>query len=527
MIDDVKRLAGPYTGAGQSTFPFSFKIFSAADIYVARAEDNTSTETILTPDSDYTVAMNADQDATPGGSVTLTVPLAGTQRVAIGSAIPYTQEMQLTNYSRFPPEIINMEMDRQVVQIQQLAEQLERAVIVPPTSDKTPQQVSEEIMKAHDATLAARDQAQSAQSAAEAAQGAAEAARDESKAILENVKTEGANQVKAIQGAGAQAISAVNAARDEGIQKVVAEGDKQVARVTAEGGTQIKAVQEASAAEQGKIAQAGADRIAEVNAALEAEADEQIGRVTEAGSSYVEQAKAQADRAETAAGSALSSATQAAASEASAGSSASAANASAQSAANSAQSADASVDRAEAAAAEAAFYAGKASFSMRSFPMELAAHTVRYPVASLLPPDCAKAGDNVADSLGNVYEIVSVNGDYFDTGNRISSLRGPQGEQGLRGPQGVQGSVGPRGPKGDTGPAGPQGPKGDKGDTGPQGAAGPAGPKGEPGDITTALNVNFMQFRVNADGCLELQHTGQMDADYAIKGSDLVMTYGE
>lgn len=64
--------------------------------------------------------MNSDQDATPGGTVTLTIPIVKGQIFVVGSAVAYTQNMQLTNYSRFPPEIINKAMDRVVVQIQQI-----------------------------------------------------------------------------------------------------------------------------------------------------------------------------------------------------------------------------------------------------------------------------------------------------------------------------------------------------------------------------------------------------------------------
>lgn len=72
MIDYVKRLAGPYTGAGLKTFSFSFKIFEETDVYVATSFSDLEAAVNLSYGTDYSVTMNSDQDAAPGGSVTLT-----------------------------------------------------------------------------------------------------------------------------------------------------------------------------------------------------------------------------------------------------------------------------------------------------------------------------------------------------------------------------------------------------------------------------------------------------------------------
>lgn len=174
MIDYVRRLAGPFTGAGQSTFSFSFKIFDPTDVYVATALNDTDASTNLTYDTDYFVDMNEDQDATPGGTVTLVKALVGTQVVVIGSAIAYTQNVQLTNYSRFPPEIINEGLDRIVVQIQQLVEQTGRTLKVPATSSTTPEEMIESLLDAADtATVVAKGYAESAMASAQSAQGSA------------------------------------------------------------------------------------------------------------------------------------------------------------------------------------------------------------------------------------------------------------------------------------------------------------------------------------------------------------------
>jgi hypothetical protein len=166
MIEYVKRLAGPFTSEGQSRLPFGFLIFEKTDVYVATADDPEAQVKMLVYGQDYSVEMNADQTATPGGTVVLTTPIVKGNIFVVGSAVAYTQNMQLTNYSRFPPEIINEAMDRVVVQIQQLVERLGRTLSVPPTSDSTPEQLIEKLMSAQDD---ARQFADAAQKSAEEA----------------------------------------------------------------------------------------------------------------------------------------------------------------------------------------------------------------------------------------------------------------------------------------------------------------------------------------------------------------------
>lgn len=137
MIEYVKRLAGPFTAEGATNLPFGFKIFDPTDVFVAASTDPNVSSTALVYGRDYSVKMNADQDAVPGGTVVLNSPISSGQVVVIGSAVAYTQNMQLTNFSRFPPEIINESLDRIVVQIQQLVELIGRTISFPPTSNLT------------------------------------------------------------------------------------------------------------------------------------------------------------------------------------------------------------------------------------------------------------------------------------------------------------------------------------------------------------------------------------------------------
>lgn len=210
-VSYVKRLAGPYQGAGQATFSFSFLIFDPEDVYVAKADDSTARSSVLDYGSDYTVSMNADQDSTPGGTITLSQALQGTEVVVIGSAVDYTQTLDLTNYTRFPPERITEELDRIVVQIQQLAEITGRVLTVPPTASMTPEDLIDQLMSAqNDAQEYATQAAQYAQDAADA--------RDEilgaQSTVISAVQAEGQTQIAAVQEAASAAVDAVEAEGD-------------------------------------------------------------------------------------------------------------------------------------------------------------------------------------------------------------------------------------------------------------------------------------------------------------------------
>lgn len=161
MIEYVKRLAGPFTAEGATNLPFGFKIFEPTDVFVAASTDPNVSSMALVYGKDYSVTMNADQDAVPGGTVVLNSPISSGQVVVIGSAVAYTQNTQLTNFSRFPPEIINESLDRIVVQIQQLVELTGRTISLPPTSSLTVSEFLDNLLNA------AKDAANSADEAAQ------------------------------------------------------------------------------------------------------------------------------------------------------------------------------------------------------------------------------------------------------------------------------------------------------------------------------------------------------------------------
>lgn len=128
------RKAGPSQGNGvNSAFPFTFKVFSAADVLVAYLSAS-GVESTLVLSSDYSVTLNANQNTSPGGTVNmLWVPQTGTS-ITLSSNIDNTQNLELTNAGGFYPSSINDALDRIVIQVQQLAEQASRTLRFPLSS---------------------------------------------------------------------------------------------------------------------------------------------------------------------------------------------------------------------------------------------------------------------------------------------------------------------------------------------------------------------------------------------------------
>jgi hypothetical protein len=134
-ISSTTRIAGPYIGAGTTaTVPFTFKVFSASDIEVVQVVVSTGAQTTLTLTTDYTVALNGNQNTNPGGSITLVAGNLPTgTNLVITSNVLNLQPTDLTNQGGFYPEVINDSLDRATIQIQQLNDTAQNAVHAPVT----------------------------------------------------------------------------------------------------------------------------------------------------------------------------------------------------------------------------------------------------------------------------------------------------------------------------------------------------------------------------------------------------------
>lgn len=172
MIPVQKVLVRYTVTAGVLEYAVPFALYGTGDVNVSwAAAGDTETQTRLAPGSDYSVTVFRDMT---GGKVTLAdgkVPAGAT--LAIESAVPLTQELDLSNTATVDTEATEGQLDRMVQMIQQLDDGLSRAVKVNATDSGTPEDLLASLYKARDD---AKDAATAATASEQAAEGSEQAA---------------------------------------------------------------------------------------------------------------------------------------------------------------------------------------------------------------------------------------------------------------------------------------------------------------------------------------------------------------
>lgn len=127
-----------YTGNGVTTvFPFTFPVRDA-DHLLVQVYNKTDLSVVTLDPSDYTATGVGP--ASSGGSITynpLGVPLTSNDLIVIYRQVPYIQDLDIVNQSGFYPETLEGQLDLMVMQVQQLAESVSRALVVPPVAEFT------------------------------------------------------------------------------------------------------------------------------------------------------------------------------------------------------------------------------------------------------------------------------------------------------------------------------------------------------------------------------------------------------
>lgn len=147
-VPEVSRRAGPFEGNGSAKeFAFHFKVFTSDQIAVYVSAPDGSDVLV---ESGYSVELNEDQEALPGGTVYLVDALPEGRRLTLLSNVPYDQPMVLTNQGGFYPVTVNNGVDRLEIQIQQLLEKIGRAILVPATSDLSADEILKRLLETYD-----------------------------------------------------------------------------------------------------------------------------------------------------------------------------------------------------------------------------------------------------------------------------------------------------------------------------------------------------------------------------------------
>ena len=194
-----------YQGNGTATaFPFAFKVWSTDQLSVSL----TSPDGHTTPAQGWTASLGEN-----GGTLTYLhngTPLPDGWRLAIVRDMPFAQGIDLISASRFDPQVIEDGLDQATAELQQLNEKITRAVIMPATSEQSPEEVVASIYASRDA---AASSANEASTQATAAQASAMAAASSAETAEQTVQTAAADAVMAATAqANAAAASALAAA---------------------------------------------------------------------------------------------------------------------------------------------------------------------------------------------------------------------------------------------------------------------------------------------------------------------------
>lgn len=166
-------------GNGVTTsFSYSFDIASTDDIVVYQRINDVQS---IVPKTDYEVEVQEVEDEdnppeipTPTGNVVFyTAPAQGTI-IVIDRATPQTQETPYKTSSGFPAVRVEQNFDKLTLMVQELQDDVNRAVKVEPTGDQTSEELIEDVFEKLDtattASETALEAAQNATAAVESAQ---------------------------------------------------------------------------------------------------------------------------------------------------------------------------------------------------------------------------------------------------------------------------------------------------------------------------------------------------------------------
>lgn len=191
-IPATPRRSPVYVGNGVATsYAFGFKVTDPATLVVTVADENDLNAAELTYLTDYTVTLNVDQTADPGGEISYAGLPVG-HRLVITSATDSSQPTSISNLGAFHAHVLEGALDRLAIQHQQQQEQIDRAIKVGVTSEQDPSEFLQDSLD-----TAANSASQAAASALSASYSAAAAATFDPDLFVKLDGTSGTQQVVA------------------------------------------------------------------------------------------------------------------------------------------------------------------------------------------------------------------------------------------------------------------------------------------------------------------------------------------
>jgi len=120
-ISSDTRQTSEFTGAGEipAAQPFSFRLHDSTMLEVVIRTDGGAP--VAADPGNYTVALNADQYVSPGGTVTYGLSLAANETLQIRSNLTFQQESDLTVSNTYNPRTVEDALDYLTMCIQDIA----------------------------------------------------------------------------------------------------------------------------------------------------------------------------------------------------------------------------------------------------------------------------------------------------------------------------------------------------------------------------------------------------------------------
>jgi hypothetical protein len=132
MTISTNDLREEYTAtASQTVFSFDFRVFADTDVTVYQTASGVAFDDAANIITAYSVSRNADQDSSPGGSITLTTGATAGDRITIVSSVPETRTTDYQVGGAFNPDTVDNDFDRVVSIAKQASAKAGRAMLAP------------------------------------------------------------------------------------------------------------------------------------------------------------------------------------------------------------------------------------------------------------------------------------------------------------------------------------------------------------------------------------------------------------
>ena len=132
MTVSTTDLREEYTAsASQTLFTFDFRVFADTDITVYQTASGSAYDDAADIITAYSVSRNANQDSSPGGSITLNSGATAGDRITIVSSVPETRTTDYQTGGSFNPDTVDNDFDRVVTIAKQASAKASRAMLAP------------------------------------------------------------------------------------------------------------------------------------------------------------------------------------------------------------------------------------------------------------------------------------------------------------------------------------------------------------------------------------------------------------